>query len=65
MPKRPANFTQADIARAIRAMKAEGARDVRVIVRPDGGFEVAPTERQRPYYEQADTVAEDDEAVIL
>jgi hypothetical protein len=30
MPRRPANITQADIARAIRAAKQEGAGEVEV-----------------------------------
>jgi len=32
MPRRPASLTQADIARAIRAAKQEGAREVEVRV---------------------------------
>jgi hypothetical protein len=32
MPRRPALFTQADIARTIRAAKREGAREVEVRV---------------------------------
>jgi hypothetical protein len=34
MPRRPATFTQADVARAIRAAKQAGAEAVEV--RPDG-----------------------------
>jgi hypothetical protein len=34
MPRRPAAFTQADVARAIRAAKQAGANSVEV--RPDG-----------------------------
>lgn len=30
MPRRPANITQADVARAIRAAKQEGAAEVEV-----------------------------------
>ncbi|GEP08571.1 hypothetical protein [Methylobacterium gnaphalii] len=36
MPRRAASVTQADIARAIRAVKAEGLPVLRVIVRADG-----------------------------
>lgn len=36
MPRRPAQFTQADIARAIRAVKAAGLPVVRIVIRPDG-----------------------------
>jgi hypothetical protein len=38
MSRRPATFTQADVARAIRAAKQEGAAEVEV--RPDGGIVV-------------------------
>lgn len=31
MPRRPANVTQADIARAIRAMRDAGYQEVRVV----------------------------------
>jgi hypothetical protein len=34
MSRRPANFTQADVARAIRAAKQAGAGDI--TIRPDG-----------------------------
>lgn len=35
MPRTPARVTQADIARAIRAMRAAGYADVRVVFRED------------------------------
>lgn len=35
MPRTPARVTQADIARAIRAMRAAGYTDVRVVFRDD------------------------------
>lgn len=35
MPRTPARVTQADIARAIRAMRAAGYPDVRVVFRDD------------------------------
>lgn len=38
MSRRPATFTQADVARAIRAAKREGASEVEM--RPDGGIVV-------------------------
>ncbi|MCJ2070519.1 hypothetical protein MKK75_17245 [Methylobacterium sp. J-030] len=45
MPRTPAQVTQADIARAIRAMRAAGYTDVRVVFR-DGSIivEAAPEE---------------------
>ena len=36
MPRRAAMVTQADIARAIRAIQAAGLPVMRVVVRPDG-----------------------------
>jgi hypothetical protein len=39
MPRRPATFTQADVARAIRAAKQAGADSVEV--RPDGTIVVS------------------------
>ena len=36
MPHRPANITQADIARAIRAVQNAGLPVLRVVVRADG-----------------------------
>jgi hypothetical protein len=36
MPRRAATVTQADIARAIRAIQAAGLPVMRVVVRPDG-----------------------------
>lgn len=47
MPRRGASITQADIARAIRAMRDAGVRDVRVVFRPDGvSIEAGPPEQQ-------------------
>jgi len=50
MPRRPAAFTQADIARAIRAAKQAGA--VSLEMRPDGTIvvllKVSPTAPQEP-----------------
>ena len=46
MPRTPASVTQADIARAIRAMRAAGYADVRVVFK-DGAVivEAAPDAR--------------------
>lgn len=41
MPRTPARVTQADIARAIRAMRAAGYADVRVVFR-EGAVIVEP-----------------------
>jgi hypothetical protein len=50
MPRRPATFTQADVARAVRAAKQAGAEVVEV--RPDGTIVVllkgAPAAPQKP-----------------
>jgi hypothetical protein len=41
MPRRPATFTQADIARVLRAVKDVGVA-VRVEILPDGKISVEP-----------------------
>jgi hypothetical protein len=41
MPRRPARFTQADIARALRAVGQTGAR-VAVEITPDGTIRIVP-----------------------
>jgi hypothetical protein len=51
MPRRPAHFTQADVARAVRAAKQAGADHVEV--RPDGTILVKlspdnPSQRPAP-----------------
>lgn len=43
MPRRAASVTQADISRAIRAMRDAGFTQVRVVMR-DGGVTVEPAE---------------------
>lgn len=52
MPRRPAAITQADVARAIRAVQAAGLPVHRVVVRPDGvAVETVPgpeVERAQP-----------------
>lgn len=45
MPRRPASVTQADIARALRAVKAAGVRAT-VRVTPDGTILIEPAERE-------------------
>lgn len=47
MPRRAASVTQADISRAIRALRAAGYADVRVVMR-DGGVVVEPAKPERP-----------------
>lgn len=47
MPRRAASVTQADISRAIRALRAAGYPDVRVVMR-DGGVVVEPAKPERP-----------------
>jgi hypothetical protein len=42
MPRRPARVTQADIARAIRAVQERGLEIGRVEVEPDGRIIVVP-----------------------
>ena len=68
MPRRPANITQADIARAIRAVQNAGLHVVRVVVRADG-IAVETVERLGPdgepdVVEEAE-VAEKQHEVIL
>jgi len=45
MPRRPALVTQADLARAFRVAKAEGAV---VELRPDGVIRIVPADLVRP-----------------
>lgn len=65
MPRRPAAITQADVARAIRAVQAAGLPVLRVVVRPDG-VAVETTERPRDVTDPLhETLAEDRPPVIL
>jgi hypothetical protein len=55
MPRRPANLTQADIARVIRAAKQAGAAGVEVRIGAGGAVivvHILPTETQAPNLEQ-------------
>lgn len=65
MPRRAATVTQADIARAVRALRAAGVRDVRVVFRPEGvSVEPAadePLRAERP----SEQVAEEREPWIM
>lgn len=50
MPRRQSNFTQADVARILRAHHQEG-RKVRTCLRPDGSIdfeEIEPTVKPDP-----------------
>jgi hypothetical protein len=55
MPRRPATFTQADFARAIRAAKQEGAAEVELRVGDQASFliRIAPSTRSDPLLESA------------
>ncbi|KQQ13297.1 hypothetical protein ASF53_14085 [Methylobacterium sp. Leaf123] len=65
MPRRPAAITQADVARAIRAVQAAGLPVLRVVVRPDG-VAVETTERPRDVTDALyEPLAEDRPPVIL
>lgn len=41
MPRRPATFTQADIARALRAVEQTGVK-AEVVLEPDGRIRIVP-----------------------
>ncbi len=66
MPRRPAAITQADVARAIRAVRAAGLPVVRVVVRPDG---IAVETQEHPAHNSPDelraALAEDKPPVVL
>jgi hypothetical protein len=61
MPRRPALFTQADIARAIRAAKQEGAREVEVRV----GDRAAIVIKLVPLSTGANSVLEESGEIVL
>ena len=55
MPRRPATITQADVARAIRAAKQEGAAEVEVRLgdRASILIRIAPSTKSDPLLESA------------
>lgn len=61
MPRSPASVTQADIARAARALKASGVDKVRIVFRPEGisveADEGQPTERENRLAQRTRVVA--------
>lgn len=66
MPRRAATVTQADIARAIRAIQAAGLPVSRIVVRPDGVIvETIPSKDQANQAEQAAEVANEDRVPFL
>ena len=64
MPRTPANVTQADIARAIRAMRAAGYPDVRVVFK-DGTVIVEPAPKDTSAQQADRPPWEPEEIVIL
>lgn len=64
MPRRPASVTQADIARAIRALRAAGFPVVRVVMR-DGGVIVEPAQTENGRRDTEPDVANDEGLVVL
>lgn len=46
MPRRPATFTQADVARALRAVDQTGV-SAEVVLEPDGRIRIVPTEEPK------------------
>ena len=65
MPRRAASVTQADIARAIRAMQAAGLPVLRVIVRADGIAVETAADSSVGSMTQIERVADKDRVVIL
>ena len=59
MPRRPAQFTQADVARVIRAAKQEGVREVEVRV---GGASIV---MRLPPSTDADEMLEQGKEIVL
>jgi hypothetical protein len=62
MSRRPAHFTQADVARAIRALRQTGAPFVAVELKPDGTVMV--TAATEPTKTPDGAVAEKQEVVL-
>lgn len=66
MPRRAAAVTQADIARAIRAVQAAGLPVMRIVVRSDGvSVETAPGAEQEHDRRLEEEVADSDRVVVL
>ncbi|GJD44827.1 hypothetical protein AFCDBAGC_2696 [Methylobacterium cerastii] len=65
MPRRAASVTQADIARAIRAMQAAGLPVLRVIVRADGIAVETVADSSEASVPETERVADRDRVVIL
>lgn len=64
MPRTPASVTQADIARAIRAMRAAGYPDVRVVFK-DGAVIVEPAVKDDSTHQGPVPPADQEELDIL
>ncbi|MCJ2035254.1 hypothetical protein [Methylobacterium sp. J-068] len=66
MPRRAAMVTQADIARAIRAIQAAGLPVMRVVVRTDGvAVETVRSEDERDPTVSPSEVANEGRVVVL
>lgn len=63
MPRRPALFTQADLARVLRAARDAGVK-VRVRLLPDGSMEVATGENS-PQQDEAQTLDQRPAEVLI
>jgi hypothetical protein len=64
MPQRPASVTQADIARAIRAMRSAGYPEVRVVFK-DGAVIVEPALKDDGTHQSPVPSADQEELDIL
>lgn len=64
MPRRAATVTQADIARAIRAVQAAGLPVLRVVVRSDGVVVETIHQQDRPLDLEMDEALASEERVI-
>jgi hypothetical protein len=66
MPRRAATVTQADIARAIRAIQAAGLPVHRIVVRADGvSVETIPSEDRATEAEKTSVLANEDRVPFL
>lgn len=64
MPRRPANITQADIARTLRAFREANLPNMRVRI-TGSEIIVEPADQTREPHEPANDVADGDELAIL